>query len=145
MIAPGTAVVPPLPRKLFWPSSGTEQALVNVRGVGLALVAGCGQPPIERILGVTERVLDVRVHAARTARVPQAVLGNRYPRGGPSASGTSPKSRDPRMIALSGHESTPWTYDASTDRFGHGYRILRVGEEPTINANNVSRTSADAS
>src|SRR3974390_272866 len=91
VIGPGTAVLPPLPRMLFWAGYVTEQALVvNVRGFGLVLISGCGHPRIEQILGVTERVLDVPlkavvgglhlpVHAARTPLVPAAVLGNPHP------------------------------------------------------------------
>ncbi|MGN6677535.1 MAG: MBL fold metallo-hydrolase, partial [Streptosporangiaceae bacterium] len=91
VIGPGLAVLPPLPRMLFWLGYIAEQAMVvNVRGYGLVLITGCGHPPIEQILGVTERVLDVPiravvgglhlpVHAARTPLVPQAVLGNPNP------------------------------------------------------------------
>ena len=62
VVAPGVAVLPPLPRMLFWIGPVAEQALVvNVRGFGLLLVTGCGHPQIERILGVTEHVLDVPV------------------------------------------------------------------------------------
>ena len=64
VIAPGMAVLPPLPRMLFWAGSISEQVLVvNVRGFGLVLISGCGHPPIERILGITERVLDVPIRA----------------------------------------------------------------------------------
>jgi hypothetical protein len=39
-----------------------EQALViNVRGLGLVLVTGCGHPCIERTLVVAEMVLDVPI------------------------------------------------------------------------------------
>jgi len=73
---------------LFWIGPVAEQALVvNVRGFGLLLVTGCGHPQIERILGVTEQVLDVPVrgvlgglhlpvHPLGTPLVPQAVLGS---------------------------------------------------------------------
>ena len=40
------------------------------------------------------------------------------------------QARGPRVIALSGHDSTPWTYDA----FSRRYRTLRVGEELRITA-----------
>jgi 7,8-dihydropterin-6-yl-methyl-4-(beta-D-ribofuranosyl)aminobenzene 5'-phosphate synthase len=49
VIAPGIAVLPPLPQALFWLGPVHEQALiVNVRGFGLVLVSGCGHPPVER-------------------------------------------------------------------------------------------------
>lgn len=162
VIAPGMAVMPPLPRMLFWPGYVTEQALVvNVRGVGLVLISGCGHPPIERILGITEQVLDVPiqavvgglhlpVHAAGTPLVPQAVLGNPYPPWRPIGERDVAhvldeiEARGPKVIALSGHDSTPWTYDAFARRFGARYRTLRVGEQLTINAANVAHSSGRA-
>jgi hypothetical protein len=91
VIAPGMAVLPPLPRMLFRADSISEQVLVvTIRGFGLVLIGGCGHPPIERILGMTPRVLDVPIHAvvgglhlpvpaAGTALIPQAVLGDPHP------------------------------------------------------------------
>jgi hypothetical protein len=88
VIGPGIAVLPPLPRMLFWLGCVTEQALVvHVRGFGLVLISGRGHPRTEQILGVTEQVpgipiravaggLHLPVHAAGTPLIPQAVLGN---------------------------------------------------------------------
>ena len=48
VIGPGVAVLPPLPRMLFWLGPVAEQALVvNVRGGGLVVITGCGHPEIE--------------------------------------------------------------------------------------------------
>lgn len=150
VIAPGMAVLPPLPRMLFWPGYVTEQALVvNVRGFGLVLISGCGHPRIEQILGVAERVLNVPigavvgglhlpVHAFRTSLVPQAVLGNPHPPWQPIGERDAEhviaeiRARGPKLVALSGHDSTPWTYDAFARCFGDSYRTLRVGEEIRI-------------
>lgn len=152
VIAPGVAVLPPLPRMLFWLGAVAEQALVvNVRGFGLVLVTGCGHPPIERMLGVAERVLDVPiravvgglhlpVHPLGTPLVPQAVLGSPNwpwrPIGERDATAVIDEiaARGPRLVALSGHDSTPWTYDAFGRAFGPRYRTLRVGEEVEISA-----------
>jgi 7,8-dihydropterin-6-yl-methyl-4-(beta-D-ribofuranosyl)aminobenzene 5'-phosphate synthase len=152
VIGPGLAVLPPLPRMLFWLGYIAEQAmLVNIRGYGLVLITGCGHPPIEQILGVTERVLDVPiravvgglhlpVHAARTPLVPQAVLGNPNPPWQPISERDATHvldeihARGPRLVALSSHDSTPWTYDAFGRRFGDRYRTLRAGEELRITA-----------
>ena len=152
VVAPGMAVLPPLPRMLFWPGYVTEQALVvNVRGFGLVLISGCGHPPIERMLGVTEQVLDVPVravvgglhlpvHPARTPLVPQAVLGNPYPPWRPIGERDVAHvleeiaARGPHLVALSSHDSTPWTYRAFGRRFGDRYRTLRAGEALTISA-----------
>jgi 7,8-dihydropterin-6-yl-methyl-4-(beta-D-ribofuranosyl)aminobenzene 5'-phosphate synthase len=152
VIAPGMAVLPPLPRMLFWPGYVTEQALVvNVRGFGLVLISGCGHPQIERMLGITEQVLDVPiravvgglhlpVHPAGTPLVPQAVLGSPYPPWRPIGERDVAHvldeiaARGPRLIALSSHDSTPWTYEAFGRRFGDRYRTLRAGEAVTISA-----------
>jgi 7,8-dihydropterin-6-yl-methyl-4-(beta-D-ribofuranosyl)aminobenzene 5'-phosphate synthase len=134
VVAPGVAVLPPLPRMLFWIGPVAEQALVvNVRGFGLVLLTGCGHPQIERILGVTEQALDVPL-------VPQAVLGS--PKWPWQLIGERDvehvldeiDARGPRVVALSSHDSTPWTYGAFADRFGDRYRTLRAGEELRIAA-----------
>lgn len=152
VIGPGMAVLPPLPRMLFWLGYVSEQALVvNVRGFGLVLISGCGHPRIEQMLAVTERVLDVPiravvgglhlpVHATGTSLVPQAVLGNPHPPWQPISERDAGHvleeiaARGPRLVALSGHDSTPWTYDAFARRFGDRYRTLRAGEELLITA-----------
>ena len=104
VIAPGMAVLPPLPRMLFW--------------------AGPALP----------------VHAAGTALMPQAVLGNPHPPWQPISERDADRildeiqARGPRLVALSGHDSTPWTFSAFADRFGDRYRTLRAGQEITISA-----------
>jgi hypothetical protein len=37
-------------------------------------------------------------------------------------------------VALSGHDSTPWTIAAFDEAFGASHRPLRVGEEISIRA-----------
>jgi len=152
VIAPGVAVLPPLPRTLFWLGDIAEQALVvNVRSFGLVLISGCGHPPIERMLGVTEMVLDVPiravvgglhlpVHPIGTPLVPQAVLGSPHPPWRPIGEADVAHvldeitARGPRLVALSGHDSTPWTVQAFAQRLGDRYRTLRAGEELRIGA-----------
>jgi 7,8-dihydropterin-6-yl-methyl-4-(beta-D-ribofuranosyl)aminobenzene 5'-phosphate synthase len=138
---------------LFWIIGYvTEQVLVvSVAGFGLVLISGCGHPRIEQILGVTEGVLDVPiravagglhlpVHPARTPLVPQAVLGNPHPPWQPIAEAGARhvvqeiEARGPKLVALSGHDSTPWTYGAFDRAFGDRYRTLRAGEELQITA-----------
>lgn len=152
VIGPGMAVLPPLPRMLFGAGYVTEQALVvNVRGFGLVLISGCGHPRIEQILGVTEHVLDVPiravvgglhlpVHATGTPLVLPAILGNPHPPWQPISEHDAEHvlaeidARGPKLIALSSHDSTPWTYGAFARRFGDRYRTLRAGEELRITA-----------
>ena len=106
---------------------------------------------MEQILAVTEQVLDVPIravvgglhlpaHAARTPLVPQAVLGNPHPPWQPISERDAGhvldqiEARGPRVIALSGHDSTPWAYDAFRRRLAGRYRTLRAGEELRITA-----------
>ncbi len=155
VIARGVAVLPPLPRMLFWLGPIAEQALVvNVRGFGLVLVSGCGHPRIEQMLATAEQVLDVPiravvgglhlpVHALGTRLAPQAVLGSPNWPWRPINEADAREviaaidERGPYVVALSGHDSTPWTYNAFREAFGGRYRTLRVGEELRID-----RTSA---
>jgi 7,8-dihydropterin-6-yl-methyl-4-(beta-D-ribofuranosyl)aminobenzene 5'-phosphate synthase len=149
VIAPGVAVLPPLPRMLFWIGPIAEQALVvNVRGFGLVLVSGCGHPGIERMLAATEAVLDVPIRAVvgglhlpvhpGTAYLSQAILGSPHwpwrPIGEQDVAEAIDAIRDrgPRLIAVSSHDSTPWTFGAFERAFGERYRTLRVGEELLI-------------
>ena len=159
VVAPGVAVLPPLLRPIFWLGPVAEQALVvNVRGFGLVLVTGCGHPRIEQTLGVTEQVLDVPinavvgglhlpVHAFGTPLIPQAVLGNPHWPWHPiderdvEAVLDEIDARGPRLVALSGHDSTQWTYDAFAGRFGDRYRTLRVGEQVRVEAAGASFTA----
>ena len=150
VLGPGVALLPPLPRMLFWLGLVAEQALVvNVRGRGLVLVTGCGHPEIERSLAATEQVADapvhavvgglhLPVHAVGTPLMPQAVLGTPnwpwLPISEAQARSviTSIQDRGPGLVALSGHDSTDWTIDAFSEVFGDRYRTLRVGEELLI-------------
>jgi hypothetical protein len=84
--------------------------------------------------------LHLPVHPAGTPLIPQAVLGNPHPPWQPASerdAGHVPEEiepRGPRVIALSGHDSTPRTYAAFSRRFGDRYRTLRAGEELRITA-----------
>lgn len=159
VIAPGVAVLPPLPRMLFWTGPIAEQALVvNVRGFGLVLVTGCGHPPIERMLAVAEHVLDVPirgvvgglhlpVHPLGTPLIPQAVLGSPYPpwrlvdERDVAAVVEAIEARGPRLVALSAHDSTAWTCETFRQSFADRYRTLRVGDELRITAEGTTSTT----
>jgi 7,8-dihydropterin-6-yl-methyl-4-(beta-D-ribofuranosyl)aminobenzene 5'-phosphate synthase len=152
VIGPGVALLPPLPRMLFWLGPIAEQALVvNVRGRGLVLITGCGHPEIERTLAAAEKVVEATVfavlgglhlpvHPMGTPLLPQAVLGNpNWPwrpinEDDARAVIQSIQERGPSLVALSGHDSTPWTIEAFGGAFGDRYRTLRVGEEILITA-----------
>jgi 7,8-dihydropterin-6-yl-methyl-4-(beta-D-ribofuranosyl)aminobenzene 5'-phosphate synthase len=152
VVAQGMAVLPPLPAAMFWLGPVAEQALVvNVRDFGLVLVSGCGHPAIERMLSVTERVLNVPikgvvgglhlpVHPFGTPLLLQGTLGNpNWPwkpisEDDAAAAIKEITARGPHVVALSSHDSTPWTYDAFGRAFGDRYRTLHVGDELVISA-----------
>ena len=52
----------------------------------------------------------------------------------PRTGATARSARGPQLIALSSHDSTPWTYDAFGRRFGDRYHTLQAGEALTISA-----------
>jgi len=152
VLGKGVAVLPPLERMLFWMGPVAEQALVvNVRGRGLVVITGCGHPEIERTLAEAEQVVDapvyavigglhLPVHAVGTPLVAQAVLGNPNWAWRPineadaRAVIATIRERGPGLVALSGHESTPWTIAAFDEAFGAKHQALRVGEEISIRA-----------
>jgi 7,8-dihydropterin-6-yl-methyl-4-(beta-D-ribofuranosyl)aminobenzene 5'-phosphate synthase len=156
VIAPGVAVLPPLGRMLFWPGAIAEQALVvNVRGFGLVLISGCGHPRIERVLAAAQQALDVPVravvgglhlpvHPRGTPLMPQAVLGNPHWPWQPIDEADARDTIDaisglgPSLVALSGHDSTDWTFEAFHAAFGSRYRTLRVGEPLLIRSDSAS-------
>lgn len=152
VLGKGVAVLPPLPRMLFWLGLIAEQALVvNVRGRGMVLITGCGHPEIERTLAAAEQIVDapvyavigglhLPVHAIGTRLIPQAVLGNPNWAWRPISEADARaviatiRERGPGLVALSAHDSTPWTLAAFDEAFGARHRPLRVGEEITIRA-----------
>lgn len=152
VIGTGVAVLPPLGRMLFWLGPIAEQAMViNVRGRGLVLVTGCGHPEIEGTLAAAERIVGVPVHAVvgglhlpvhamGTPLLPQAVLGSpKWPwrpinEADARAAIESIRERGPGLVALSGHDSTPWTLAAFDAAFGDRHRPLKVGEQIVVRA-----------
>lgn len=151
VIATGVAVLPTLPAALLMGPVQEQGLAINVRGYGLVVLTGCGHPPIERLLGVTEHVLDVPiravvgglhlpVHPRGAVQVVQAVLGNPHwpwqPVGERDVGHVIEelRARGPRHVAVSSHDSSSWTFSALGRVFGDGYRTLRVGEELRIGA-----------
>ncbi len=104
------------------------------------------------MLSVAERVLDVPikgvvgglhlpVHPPGTPLLPQAAtLGNPNwpwrPIGERDVTAVIQEitARGPSLMALSSHDSTPWTYDAFGRAFGDRYHTLQVGHELVISA-----------
>ena len=85
--------------------------------------------PIRAVVGG----LHLPVLSAGTPLVPQAIIGNPLPPWRPIGERDAEhvleevQARGPRLIALFGQDSTSWTFDAFTRRFGDRYRTLRPG------------------
>jgi hypothetical protein len=82
--------------------------------------------------------LHLPVHPFGAGVVPQAVIGTphwpwRLPSEADAQAAISEiAARGPRVVALSGHDSSAWTFTAFAEAFGERYRTLRVGEELRI-------------
>lgn len=112
-----------------WPLSlyhakGAEQALiVHVAGHGLVLINGCGHPGLERLVERAETMYGLPVIGV--------VGGLHYV--GLTADEVQPHiqflhSRQPSLIALSPHDSSPEALAAFENAFPNVYHTLTVGE-----------------
>jgi hypothetical protein len=90
--------------------------------------------PVRGMLGG----LHLPVHPLGPPLVPQAALGSPHwpwrPIGERDAGHVPDEitARGSRLVALSSHDGTPWTYGAFAHRFGDRHRTLRAGEELPI-------------
>jgi 7,8-dihydropterin-6-yl-methyl-4-(beta-D-ribofuranosyl)aminobenzene 5'-phosphate synthase len=111
------------PVNLFDPK-GHEQALViHVAGQGLVLITGCGHPTLERLVD--------RAEALYGGEVVGVVGGLHY--GAASTEDLQPHiqflvPRQPKLIALSPHDSNPEALGAFQSAFSGAYQFIRVGE-----------------
>jgi 7,8-dihydropterin-6-yl-methyl-4-(beta-D-ribofuranosyl)aminobenzene 5'-phosphate synthase len=111
------------PLSLFKPR-GSEQALVvHVTGEGLVLITGCGHPTVEKLV--------TRAEALYGQPVVGVVGGLHY--GEANAEDlTDPiaflASREPRLVALSPHDSGPAAIEAFRAAFPEAYREVMVGQ-----------------
>lgn len=103
---------------------GSEQALViNVAGQGLVMITGCGHPGLEKLVE--------RAEALYGQMVIGVVGGLHY--GNAAAQEIEPhiqflQTRQPGLVALSPHDSSPEVLAAFETAFGGRYHTLRVGE-----------------
>lgn len=151
VLAPGMAVLPPAPATMFWDGTVHEQALaVHVRGRGLVLVSGCGHPGTGVLLDLAARTLTVPVHAVVGGlHLPVrgypaiALLGSPRPPwdllddADIDAALGSLWSAGVLRVALSGHDSTPWTMRRFAEELpgaGIEFSSVRVGERIVVDA-----------
>src|SRR5512133_909693 len=147
ILAPGIALLPPLPAALFWDGRPVlEQALaINVRGLGLVLVSGCGHPGTTAMLDLAHQVLEAPLHGVIGGlhlpvhpwprHLPQALTGSSRPPWQPlsdpatAAAVARPRAPGASLVAVSGHDSTPYTMGRFAAAFGTGFREVQVGDE----------------
>jgi 7,8-dihydropterin-6-yl-methyl-4-(beta-D-ribofuranosyl)aminobenzene 5'-phosphate synthase len=152
VLAAGVALLPPLPAALFWDGAPVlEQSLVvNVGGVGLVLVSGCGHPGAAAMLNLVQEVLDVPLHGVIGGlhlpvrpwprHLPQALTGSPRPPWRPLSDPdidlavTRLRTAGASLVAVSGHDSTPHTMRRFAAAFGPGFREVQVGDEIRVEA-----------
>jgi len=152
-IATGVITTGPIANQDFLFGWTLEQSLAfNGEGKGIVIVIGCGHPGVDRIMDRTEMLLDAPIHgvvgglhypvtASRwmAGRVPmQKIFGTgKWPwdpvgpkdvKKGIAAIGR----RQPKLVALSGHDSCDWSLDAFRKAFPDTHQEVRVGREIVV-------------
>ncbi len=142
-LAPGIATLGAIPRQLFFFGRTLEQSLaINVEEKGIVLVIGCGHPTLQRIVQRAENLLDQPIygvvgglHYPVTALPVQRFLGtNNWPwdpvnKKDVATSIEFLQRRDPRIVAVSPHDSCDWTIEAFRQAFSGAYQDVLVGKE----------------
>ena len=152
-IAEGVASIGTIPNQLFFLGWTLEQALAcHVEGKGIVLVVGCGHQTLPRIVQRAEHLFALPLfglvgglhYPVRRGR--DKILGIEIEKF--VGTGKPPwrpitmdevrenigflKARNPKVVALSAHDSSDASLAAFRDAFGEAYRELRVGERIII-------------
>lgn len=104
-------------------AKGHEQGLViRIAGHGLVMITGCGHPTVEKMVE--------RAEALYGEKVIGVVGGLHYEKF--STEEAQPhiqflEPRQPKLIALSPHDSSPAALEAFQSAFSEAYQFLRVG------------------
>jgi 7,8-dihydropterin-6-yl-methyl-4-(beta-D-ribofuranosyl)aminobenzene 5'-phosphate synthase len=111
------------PIYIFDPKGHEQGLVINVANEGLVLITGCGHPTLEKLV--------VRAEALYGGQVVGVVGGLHY--GEASLEGIKPhiqflEGRQPKLIALSPHDSSPQVLEAFQSAFSDAYQFIRVGE-----------------
>ena len=105
-------------------AKGYEQGLViHVAGQGLVMITGCGHPTMEKLVLRAETLFGEQVIGV--------VGGLHYEKV--SMEEVQPhshflESRQPKLIALSPHDSSPEALETFQSAFSEAYRFIKVGE-----------------
>ena len=121
-----TGVLPYLesfPFFLFEPKGGEQALIVNVAGEGLVLITGCGHPTLEQFVERAESMYRLLVVGV--------VGGLHYGYAEFEDLQTHIaflQTRQPKLVALSPHDSSPQVLATFWDAFPYAYQSLAVGE-----------------
>lgn len=111
------------PMFLFNPKGSEQGLVVDVAGEGLVLITGCGHPTLEKLVARAEAVFS---------RPVVGVVGGLHYEAA-SAEDLQPHikflgSRQPRLVALSPHDSGPQVIEIVEAAFPTAYQFVRLGE-----------------
>jgi len=149
-IAPGVFSIGTIPRSIWLLGLTQEQALaVNVEGKGIVLILGCGHQTLERAITRTESLFDEPLYgvigglhfpvtASRMAYGAQRYLGTGRPpwkrigKADVRATVAHLEQREPKLVAISAHDSCDWALGEFREAFGDRYREVMVGREIVV-------------
>lgn len=111
------------PLSLFNPKGYEQGLVIHVAGQGLVLITGCGHPSMEKLVS--------RAEALYGEQVVGVVGGLHYLQA--SGAEIQPhihflEPRQPKLIALSPHDSSPEVLAVFESVFTEAYHFVRVGE-----------------
>jgi 7,8-dihydropterin-6-yl-methyl-4-(beta-D-ribofuranosyl)aminobenzene 5'-phosphate synthase len=111
------------PISLFEPKGHEQGLVIDIAGQGLVMITGCGHPTLEKLVA--------RAEALYSRQVVGVVGGLHYEKI--SAEEVQPhiqflEPRQPKLIALSPHDSSPEALQAFQSAFPEAYQFVRVGE-----------------
>ncbi len=115
------------PASLVLPSGVEQSLVVNVEGVGLVVISGCGHPGMQRTVDLAQTTFGQPV---------VGVIGGQHY--------TSKEARDlgpeiaflqalkPVVVSLSPHDSGPLALEAFREAFKENYKEIVVGQEIVV-------------
>jgi 7,8-dihydropterin-6-yl-methyl-4-(beta-D-ribofuranosyl)aminobenzene 5'-phosphate synthase len=111
------------PLSIFNPKGYEQGLVIHVAGQGLVMITGCGHPTMEKLVMRAEELYGEPVVGV--------VGGLHYEKI--SAEDAQPhiqflESRQPKLIALSPHDSSPEALTAFHLAFSEAYQFIKVGE-----------------
>lgn len=111
------------PMSLYQAKNAEQRLVIHVAGQGLVLISGCGHPGLEKMVERAETMYGLPV---------VGIVGGLHYEG-LTADEVQPhiqflQSRQPRLIALSPHDSSPEALAAFNSAFPDIYHTLTVGE-----------------